>query len=152
MRLPIRTRLTLVFAVLMMAILGVAGAFVYHTFAAQLDRVINGRLTALAKELAADIKDGETAVLQDFGDGDSEGFFGQVLNKDGGIVEKQDIASGPLLAPRDLQMGAEGAYFEKPIGVGNGADTRPVRLAAEAAVRNPVRYRWNLARGPSCCA
>jgi len=133
MRLPIRARLTLTFAVLMIAVLAITGAFVYHAFAAQLDYTIDGRLVSLAKELVGDIADGDSSVLDDFGGGDSEGFFAQVLNGDGSINEKQDTAPDPLLAPPDLKEGAQGKLFERPIRDETGSDARPVRLAVEPA-------------------
>lgn len=136
MRLPIRIKLTLVFAALMIAALTVTGAFVYSAFAVQLDQVMDERLFSLAKELAADIKRGETTILLDFGDGDSEGFFGQVLNGDGSIAEKQDAAPAPLLTPLDLREAADGRFFERLVDDGSGTDMRPVRLAVEVASGN----------------
>ena len=136
MRLPIRTRLTAVFAVLMVAVLTIAGTFVYHVFAARLDQAIDGRLTSLAKELAADIDDGESEVLHDFSEGDSEGFFAQIVDGGGNIGESRDTAPQPLLVPPDLQSGADGRLFEKLVLSESGTATRPARLAVEAAAGN----------------
>jgi two-component system, OmpR family, sensor kinase len=133
MRLPIRARLTLTFAVLMAAALAVTGAFVYHAFAAQLDNTIEVRLTSLAKELVGDLEEGDSRVLDDFGEGDSEGFFAQVLNGDGSIAEVQDTLPEPLRGPRQLAESAAGSLFEQPVRGENGSEARPARLTIEPA-------------------
>jgi two-component system OmpR family sensor kinase len=132
MRLPIRARLTVIFAILMAAVLVVTGAFVYHSFAAQLDGTINQRLVSLAKELVGDIADGDSIVLDDFGEGDSEGFFAQVLNSDGSVAEKQDTAPEPLLVPQEL-AGTPGRLIERLVRGETGSDARPARLTIEPA-------------------
>jgi heavy metal sensor kinase len=129
MRLPIRTRLTILFAALMAAVLAIAGTLVYRGFAAQLDQAIDERVTVLARELAGDLKDGETQVLHDFGNGESEGFFAQVLGPDGKIAESHDTAAAPLIGPSELRATA---IIDRQAPSPDGA-MRAARLSVEAA-------------------
>jgi heavy metal sensor kinase len=133
MRMPIRTRLTLVFAALMVAVLAIAGVLVYRGFAAQRDQIINERLSVLTRELVADFEDGESNVLHDFGEGDSEGFFAQVLGPGGTIQEKHDTADDPLIASGEAGRGSEPLLIEKAVAHAVGADPRPARISAMAA-------------------
>ena len=130
LRLPIRSKLTMVFALLMVGVLGIAGALVHRAFARELDRSIDDRLTALAAELAVDIASRETGVLVDFGEGDSAGFFGQVVRGDGTVVERQHIGPEPALTPLDIQTGASGRLLERHAADSAGTD-RPARLIVE---------------------
>ena len=133
MRVPIRTRLTLTFAAVMLAVLGIAGTLFYRSFASEFDRPINERLLSLGEELAADIASGENKVLADFGEGDSEGYFAQVLASDGGVSEASKITSGALVAGRVLRPNLRPVLVEQDLRPGTGASTVPMRLSLTAA-------------------
>ena len=124
----------MVFASLMVAVLAVAGTLVYRGFAAQRDQTINERLILLTRELAADFADGESKVLIDFGDGDSEGFFAQVLGSDGAIRELHDTADVPLIAAGEAGQAAKPILIDKSVAFAPGAEPRRARLCVLAAV------------------
>lgn len=126
---PVRARLTVIFALLMIGVLALVGAVVLRAFARELDRSIDARLRALAAELAVDIADGETDSLVDFGQGDSAGFFAQVVRTDGTVVDQQASRPAPPLAPSDLQAAAAGRLVERVASGSAGPERRPARLA-----------------------
>lgn len=134
MSLPIRTRLTLIFGALMVVALALIGFLVYRAFATELDRGINERLTSLAHELAVDLDGGEINVLHDFGQGDSFGYFAQVLGADGGIVERQGTEPEPLLDVTSAQSLAGGAFKEVALPGASRAEAIPSRLAVAPGV------------------
>ncbi len=128
MRVRIRTRLTLVFAALMVAVLGIAGTLVYRGFEAQRDQTLNERLILLTRELVADFADGESTVLHDFGEGDSEGFIAQVLGPDGTIREQHDTEDDPLITAGEVAAGAEPVLIEKMVAQERTGDLHLARL------------------------
>lgn len=85
--LPIRTRLTLVFAGLLALVMAVSGILLVLGFRLYLDVAIDAEVTALAKEYASDIDAGETNVLHDFATVEAPGFFAAVLDVGGNIAE-----------------------------------------------------------------
>jgi two-component system, OmpR family, sensor kinase len=131
-RLPIKARLTLLFALLMAAVLAIGGVFSYHAFAVKLDGVIDGRLTSLASELGSDVEAGETDTLDDFGQGDSQGFFAQVLAGDGQIKEAEGVEDRPLLTPSELAEVNSTGILERSVLGGGGSPTRLARIAVES--------------------
>lgn len=133
MRLPIRTRLTLIFAALMLTTLALVGVFVYRAFAAELDRGLDERLSGFARELAGDLEDGETGVLHDFGRGDSQGFFAQVLGRDGSIVESVGAGAQPLLNLVHVTAPGSGSYSNFDLQISHRAPAVPVRVATAPA-------------------
>ena len=138
MGIPIRVRLTLVFAALMVVFLAIAGALFYRSFASQLDQPIDSRLLSLAVELAADLASGESTVLGDFGQGDSEGFFAQVLARDGSIQEASGTPEKALVDLNKLPPGARPALVEGAGRLDSGAMVKPSRLSVIAASGNRV--------------
>ena len=65
MRLPIRTRLTLSFAALLVAMLAVSGGLLLFGFRAWLDQGVRDQIQGLSEEFAEDIAKGEGAILED---------------------------------------------------------------------------------------
>ncbi len=129
MRLPIRTKLTLVFTALMAGILAITGILVYRTFSVQLDQTINARLESLGRELTTDIIAGDRDILHDFGEGDSEGFFAQILDTNANIIELAATAKTPLLTATALQNAkSESIYDVMAAGAGKTV-SQPVRVA-----------------------
>jgi signal transduction histidine kinase len=79
-RLPIRVRLTTVFALAMIVVLAGAALFVYLRLRADLDDAVNSSLTVRADALAARGDPGSAAA------GDPEEVVAQVLRTDGSVV------------------------------------------------------------------
>lgn len=134
MSLPIRTRLTLIFGALMVVALALIGFLVYRAFAVELDRGINERLTSLARELAADLEDGEPTILHDFGQGDSFGYFAQMLGADGVLVERQGTGPELLLDAASAQALAGDTFKEVALRGAGHAEAIPSRLAVAPGV------------------
>lgn len=138
MRLPIRTRLTLVFAGLLLVVFAGSGALLYRGLAAQLDTVIEGDLDSLTNELAGDLRDGETDVLADFGQTEPEELFAQILDKEGHLVESSPGLLQPLLSLDDLRSLQEERSFERTVPGDQDHAPTPVRFLALPMAEGPV--------------
>ncbi len=119
-RLPIRLRLTAVFAVAMAVVLTGAGLFVYDHLRENLDDEITATLRA---RLAAP----DTAT------GDPEEAFTQVLGADGGVLRGTGDARGPALAAGEVRDVLGGEDFEADRKVDDIEGT--ARVLAERAAR-----------------
>ncbi len=136
MRLPIRTRLTLVFAGLMLVVLAGSGAFLYFGLASELDATIDRDLESLSREFVADVSAGETSVLEDFGVAEPEGSFAQILDRDGRILEHTHAVAEPLLDPEELGALDGPSSFDRTVTLRSGPD--PARLVAAPATEGKV--------------
>ena len=127
-RLPIRLRLTLVFALALTAVLAATGAFLYLRLGASLDETINDTLEARAAELAPRL--GSAASLEEtVAVGDPDERFVQVLEPEGRIVAaSQFVDRRPLLEANDLARAERGAIRLELDGV-PGVDGRGRLLA-----------------------
>lgn len=96
MRLPIRTRLTLVFAGMSLVVLGVAGAALLIGFRAELDGTIERGLRSRAASIGQDPLTGIAAIPR----GDE--VFAQLIGSDGTIASSTNLAMEPLLPPSVL--------------------------------------------------
>ena len=99
-RLPVRLRLTLVFAGVMAVLLGGLGLFLYSRFESGLDGTLNQQLHARAGEVAglartADVKTGDPLRRQ----GDS---FAQIIDARGVVVASGTGSRAPLLTPAEI--------------------------------------------------
>ncbi|MGH8907130.1 MAG: ATP-binding protein [Egibacteraceae bacterium] len=109
MRLPIRTRLTLISGALMGALLVAMGAFIYLRLQVQLMAAVDAGLSSRAETLAqaADrerLLGGPTIV-------DPTDAFAQLLTPDGQVLESSPgLAAGPLVTPAAVQ-GLRGPRF-----------------------------------------
>ena len=96
MRLPIRTRLTLISAVLMTAVIAALAVFLYTQLQESMIAAVDDRLRDRAENLVRDAGDGPivpTPWAADPGDA-----FIQVYAADGRLLESSpDVAAGPLL-------------------------------------------------------
>jgi len=102
-RLPIRLRLTLVFAMAMAAVIGGGGYLLYRSFAASLDRTLNQSLRTRAADAA-------TLVQQ------VHGADGQQPERGGGLAEPPPISvSGDGFAQA---LDARGRVFDETRGLG----------------------------------
>jgi two-component system OmpR family sensor kinase len=101
-RLPIRVRLTAVFAAAMVVVLAGAALFVYARLRADLNEAVNASLVARADAVASITRSG----VQRLGDGgpaaagDPEEVFAQVLTDDGRVMAVLGAVREPALPPR----------------------------------------------------
>ena len=99
-RLPVRLRLTLVFAGVMSALLGGLGLFLYYRFESGLDRTLDQQLHARAGEVAGLARTAKVTI----GDplrrqGDS---FAQIIDARGAVLASGTGSRTPLLTPAEL--------------------------------------------------
>ena len=104
--LPIKTRLAFAFTCLMAVVLTVTGTVFYYGFAAQIDGAINAEIAGLAEEFVADLAAGETDVLHDFYQTQSDAYVAQVIDASGKVVETSvGIIATPLVAKAPAAIG-----------------------------------------------
>lgn len=134
MRLPIRVRLTLVFAVLITALLSGFGLLLYLRLGADLTRAIDAGLSSRADTVVTGLNDGGN-----FGDpgtaGDFDRSFAQVLGPGGSVQESTaGLGDKPVLSPRQVSSLGGSRYFERRVGP--SSQEEPV-LARFLALRTP---------------
>ena len=122
MRLPIRTRLTLVFASLSLIVLTVAGAALLIGFRAELDRAINQGLLARLEAAQADPV-AEIAAIPV-----GEDAFAQLIRGDGTVGSSANLPGEPLLPSAVLASIHGQAFFDR--GVRTVEDRVAARLLA----------------------
>lgn len=108
-RIPIRIKLTLAFAIVMMAVLASAGLFLYLSLAASLDKTINQGLYARAADVSTLVREADSG-LRDSGRStlskQSENFA-QILTVRGRVVDATPgYKLNDLLTARELQAAA----------------------------------------------
>jgi two-component system, OmpR family, sensor kinase len=130
-RLPIRVRLTLVFAVVMTVVLAALGAFLYLRLGSTLDERVNERLQARSNALASAAAGGATRVEDLRFVGDEDGLA-QVIDADGSITAAFGYPARSQLLTGDELGRARGAriVIERIVEGGDG-DLAPARLVAE---------------------
>jgi two-component system, OmpR family, sensor kinase len=116
-RIPIRLRVTLVFAAAMAIVLGGAGLIIYLRLGSQLDESIDNGLRSRAGDVGALVEDSkqglgstsESALIE------GEESLAQVLAPDGRVVDSTPQLQGtPVLSPTELERAAiEPAFFER---------------------------------------
>ena len=113
-RLPLRARLTLIFASAMAVVLAGTGFVLYNHLAASLDRTLNQSLRARASDVAALVRQADTG-LRDSRPSSSRGpgnGFAQVLDSRGRIFdETPGLGSAPLLSPSQLGRARRGTLL-----------------------------------------
>jgi heavy metal sensor kinase len=122
MRLPIRTRLTLVFASLSLIVLAVAGAALLIGFRAELDRTINQGLESRAESARADPL-GEIAAIPE-----GEDVFAQLIRADGSVESSANLPSDPLLPAATLASLRGATFLDREVRMVE--DRVPARLLA----------------------
>jgi heavy metal sensor kinase len=131
-RLPIRLRVTLVFATIMAAVLAGTGLFLRLRLEANLDQSINGDLRARGADLVSLIRSGERhlgepvrSVLRARGTN-----FAQVLTAHGRLFEPRlQERSRPVLTPGEAARARREPIFVERSGA-PGLGDEPVRLLA----------------------
>jgi heavy metal sensor kinase len=101
-RLPLRIRLTLVFAAAMAVVLAATGFLLYNHLASSLDRTLDQGLRARAADVAALVVQADTG-LRDSRPGSDGNGFAQVLNSRGRVFDQTPgLPRAPLLTPAEL--------------------------------------------------
>jgi two-component system, OmpR family, sensor kinase len=132
-RLPIRTRLTLVFALVMTVVLATLGTFLYVRLRSSLDDRVNERLELRHSALADVVTAGGENGLADVRFVGGDDGFAQVLDPNGAIVASFGReARVQLLDDADRRRAAAGRVVAERTIVGDD-DPEPARLLASAA-------------------
>lgn len=109
MRLPIRTRLTLVFAGMSLVVLGVAGVALLIEFRGELDRTIDEALRSRAASIRADPLVGISAIPQ----GDE--VFAQLVRSDGTVESSVNLPAESLLPPNVLRSLGGATFLDRVV-------------------------------------
>ncbi|MFH0915621.1 MAG: ATP-binding protein [bacterium] len=133
--LPIRIRLTLVFALAMAIVLAAMGVFLYVGLGSALDEAIDASLRTRADDVAALILQSESGLQEGGGSGltDSGQSLAQVLGQTGAVIDSTpNLGPGSLLSSTELRQAAQGTItLERASVTGVEGSTRllatPVR-------------------------
>jgi signal transduction histidine kinase len=129
-RLPIRLRLTLVFAAAMAVLLAATGVFLHVRLQATLDEQIDQGLRARADDVAALVSGGGALVEAGGRIVEADESFAQVLGPDGAVRDATPpLQATPLLTPGQVARAREGAIVLER-GPVAGLDESRVRLLA----------------------
>ncbi|HEV8572528.1 MAG TPA: ATP-binding protein [Actinomycetota bacterium] len=132
MRLPIRTRLTLVSAALMAAVLAAAGAFLYLQLRLDLLEAVDAGLRSRAEALLGNLERSGDALGDGSGLAEPEEAFGQVLGPDGHVIESSSgLESRPLLTGAEVSGLAGPRFLQKEVPTAE--EQVPVRFLAVPA-------------------
>ncbi len=120
-RVPVRTRVTAVFALALIIVLAATGLFLYLRFRAEFDHALNQSLRSRAGDVAALVQQADTGLAQG---GQSTltvrgEAFAQVLEANGGIFDSTPlIRTVPLLSHPDIRLALSRSIFidRGPIG------------------------------------
>jgi two-component system OmpR family sensor kinase len=138
-RLPIRLRVTVFFAVAMAVVLAGAGWFVYQRVASDLARQLDQSLRSRGQDLSALVVRGGSlratrGALIERGES-----FAELLDDDGQVVDATPpIGSLPLLAPAEIDRAREGPLFADRHSA-PGLD-EPARVLAVPVARDGRRF------------
>lgn len=133
---PIRTKLTLLFAVLVAFVLIGTGVFVHIQFRRDLQRTVDAGLSSRAQASLAGIDD---SGIQ-FGDEgnliEPDAAFTQIVSSEGDILESSPaLEEDVLLPPSSIAQGDQGTFFDKTIRVrGESIRARLLAVASEEGV------------------
>ena len=109
MRLPIRTRLTLVFGSLSLIVLAVAGAALLIGFRAELDRAINQGLLSRLEAVSADPLAEIAAIPR------GEDAFAQLIRPSGAVESSSNLPPQPLLPSVVLASIHGQTFFDRAV-------------------------------------
>ncbi len=141
-RIPIRLRVTLVFAAVMAVVFVAVGLFVYVRLGDQLDESIDNGLRTRGTEISALVQASGPA-LERSGDVrliEAEESFAQVLAADGTVIDSTPQLDGqPVLTPAEVERALAGAtFFERESLPGVEGSARllatPVDVGGETVV------------------
>ena len=126
---PIKTRLAIAFTGLMAVVLTITGTVFHYGFAAQIDGVINAEVAGLAAEFVADLATGETDVLHDFSQTQTDAFVAQVIDGAGKVVETGGGSVTTSLVPEAFGDIGIAHAFDLLAVVQDGTAAVPLRIA-----------------------
>jgi signal transduction histidine kinase len=125
-RLPVRWRITLVFAGALAVVLLAVGTFIYLRYGAELTNTVDSGLETRAAEVTSLRRTG--APLRDAGGIDEEESFAQVVAHDGRVLDATRGAGPVRLAAAELRRAP--VFLERDVGT---IDGEPARLLAVPA-------------------
>jgi heavy metal sensor kinase len=138
-RVPIRIRLTLVFALATALVLSGAGWLVYHRVASDLTRALDEQLRSRAQDLSALVRDGGSLQSTSGGVVEPGESFAELVARDGGVVDAtRPIGRTRLLSDGELRTAQQRPLFvNRPSvpGLDEGA-----RVLALPVVRDARRF------------
>ena len=140
-RLPIRLRLTLVFALVMAVVLSAVGAFLYVRLGATLDERVDESLTSRSEALSALVtSSGDDLRLEDVRVVSSEDGFSQVIGSDGSILAALDYeARVQLLTAAELRQSlVQRLVVERQVARAGGASEEVRMLATPVEIGDRV--------------
>ena len=146
-RLPIRLRLTLVFALCMTVLLAAAGTFLYRRLATELSQSTDAALRAQASVVSA----GLSAGAGNFGDQTGSAVrgvetFAQVLGRTGSVQDSsQAIGMRPLVGAAELASLSLPAWLNRPVPGVDGVSRLLIVSAGDAGARQYVIVGASLA-------
>jgi len=108
-RLPIRTRLTLVFAGMSLVVLAAAGAALLIGFRAELEQTIDQGLRSRAASIRADPLAGIAAIPE------GDDVFAQLVRPGGTIESSSNLRGEPMLPLRGLRSIDGDAFFDERV-------------------------------------
>ena len=126
---PIKTRLAIAFTGLMAVVLTITGTVFHYGFAAQIDGVINAEIADLAAEFVADLAAGETNVLHDFSQTQTDAFVAQVIDGAGNVVETGGGSVATSLVPKAIGDTRTPQLSDLRAVIREGAAAVPLRIA-----------------------
>lgn len=111
-RLPIRLKLTLLFAAVMALVLSTTGVFLYFRLKSDLDHSIELGLRSRAADLATLVRHGNPAAGAAAGRIPLSEEFAQILTANGRVLEGTRQTRGrPLLSPTETRRAASGSFL-----------------------------------------
>jgi two-component system, OmpR family, sensor kinase len=136
-RIPVRFRITLVFALVMALVLAAVGLFLYLELADRLDESIDNGLRSRAGDVAALVRESEQPGLRDSSETaliESDESLAQVLAPAGDVVDSTPQLSGrPVLSQAELERALDApAFFEHASAPGLEGDVRLLATPVEA--------------------
>jgi heavy metal sensor kinase len=135
MHLPIRTRLTLLFAVLVALVLIGTGAFINIRVAQDLRRTVDAGLTSRAQSLIAGIDEAGIEVGEEGNLLEPDEAFAQVVAPDGTLLDSSPALKGPLLNAASVSELTSPTYFDVRVTtVGDPFDARILAAPADGAI------------------
>jgi heavy metal sensor kinase len=130
MRLPIRSRLTLLFAILIALVLVGTGAFVQIRFRQDLLSAVDSGLRSRAQTMLAEVDDAGLSFSDEGSLIEPDAAFAQIIGPDGQLLESSSTLKGRLLLPKATVAGLrEPTYFDVNISP-SGEPARARLLAA----------------------
>ncbi len=122
MRLPIRTRLTVIFGALMLIVIAAMGIFIYEGLGSRLNGAIDDGLRSRAQVILGGIGDSGINFADESSLIESEKAFAQVVARNGELLEASADVRRPLLTSSEIRSLRSPRFFETELVVGADDD------------------------------